>query len=67
MKLIYTKPATFLISIKPSNCLLAGSGGPTEGLSNEPGYGGSNNGTHPVGAKQNDFSIWNDENEFKLP
>lgn len=67
MKNIYSKPETFAISITPSYHVLAGSGGPTEGLDHSPGKGGQSNGTQSVGAKQNGVSIWNDDNGYQLP
>lgn len=62
----YVKPAIKVQTLDMDNTLLAGSGGldvknPTDLGTDAPGVGGDNNGSHDVGAKQNTFSVWGDE------
>jgi|GEM_PF-1076397 hypothetical protein len=60
----YIKPVTKKKCIIDENAMIMSSlnpTSPTSGLDNAPGYGGNDDGTHPVGAKHNIF--WDDDNQ----
>lgn len=62
----YVKPAIKIQKIEMDELMQTASidpSSPTTGLTDGPTTGGDNDGTHEVGAKQNTFSIWNDDEE----
>ncbi len=63
----YVKPAIKIQKIEMDELMQSASinsSSPTNGLTgNDPTVGGDNDGTHEVSAKQNTFSVWNDDEE----
>lgn len=64
----YVKPAIKIQKIEMDELMQSASintSSPTKGLTDgsTPTVGGDNNGTHEVGAKQNTFSVWNDDED----
>lgn len=60
----YMRPAIKVQTIDMDGTLLAAStlgNNPTDIDSNAPGNGGDSNGSQTVGAKQNTFNVWDDE------